>query len=301
MIPSAINSDYPKFVPNQVLTSDNLNDLFGFLDEQQRITRTNLLGIGIVCGLQVKTGSDANGSFITITKGTGVTSRGFLVTVPEITFHQYNSFNAVHPEYYDRFVDIGAKTQKMPLWELKQLGEVEDPDNPFKALSQPSGFLSNKVVLLFVELLETSNKNCDPGSCDDKGITVNVNFRALLILKSDLELLNVAVPDCFSSPSFNALAEIVMPRWDVKNNAPVHADDITESYRKIMSGSFISQVQTTLSEAYKLFKPVILDEYPTDPFAEFNLAGQLAFLNNGTINAEQRLHIQYFYDLLSDL
>ncbi|NTV83547.1 MAG: hypothetical protein HGA23_04510, partial [Bacteroidales bacterium] len=122
MIPSAINSVYPKFVPNQVLTSDNLNELFGYLDEQQRITRTNLLGIGIVCGLQIKTGADENGNYIIITKGTGVTSSGYLVTVPEIKYHQYNSFNAVKCSYYDRFVNTNDKTQKMLLWELKQLG-----------------------------------------------------------------------------------------------------------------------------------------------------------------------------------
>ena len=50
MINSAANSDYPKFVADQVLTSDNLNDLFGYLDEQGRLTRANVSGIGLVCG-----------------------------------------------------------------------------------------------------------------------------------------------------------------------------------------------------------------------------------------------------------
>jgi hypothetical protein len=84
MIPSAANSDYPKFVADQVLTSDNLNDLFGYLDEQGRMTRTNLIGMGIVCGLKIITAAD--GSSITITKGVGVTSAGYLVSVPEITY-----------------------------------------------------------------------------------------------------------------------------------------------------------------------------------------------------------------------
>ena len=46
MIPT--NVTYPEFVPDQLLTSDNLNELFGYLDEQGRISRTNILGIGIV-------------------------------------------------------------------------------------------------------------------------------------------------------------------------------------------------------------------------------------------------------------
>ena len=125
MIPSAANSDYPKFVADQVLTSDNLNDLFGYLDEQGRMTRTNLSGIGIVCGLKVKTAAD--GSSITITKGVGVTSSGYLVSVPEITYTKRTSavFDAVKSEYYNRFVNIASKTQKFDLWELKQEAEAE--------------------------------------------------------------------------------------------------------------------------------------------------------------------------------
>ena len=50
--------NYPDFVPDQVLTSDHLNDLFDYLDNQGRMTRSNLSGIGIVCGLQVEVAAD---------------------------------------------------------------------------------------------------------------------------------------------------------------------------------------------------------------------------------------------------
>ena len=72
------NLQYPRFVPDQVLTSDNLDDLFTYLDDQDRITRTNLIGVGIVCGLGVET--PPNGTSIKITKGTGITSEGYLVS-----------------------------------------------------------------------------------------------------------------------------------------------------------------------------------------------------------------------------
>jgi len=44
---------------NQVLTSGHLNDVFDFLDEQTRLTRSNLIGIGIVCGLEIKLDASA--------------------------------------------------------------------------------------------------------------------------------------------------------------------------------------------------------------------------------------------------
>ena len=45
---------FPVFEANQVLTSGHLNDVFDYLDEQTRLTRSNLIGIGIVCGLEIK-------------------------------------------------------------------------------------------------------------------------------------------------------------------------------------------------------------------------------------------------------
>jgi hypothetical protein len=299
MIPSAINSDYPKFVPNQVLTSDNLNDLFGYLDEQQRLTRTNLVGIGIVCGLEIKTGTDSGGRYITITKGTGVTSQGFLVTVPETTYHHYNQFDAVRPAYYDRFVNIAAKTQKMPLWELKQSGEIEDADNPFHALTDPANFLIDKVVLIFVELLETNNKNCDPDSCDDKGIMVTVNFRPLLILKSDV----LAFLSNYSNqpPATKALSlqELRMPRFDVAATLLLDTQDIFRAYRKILTKENIQFLQSALSGAWTKLGALVNDEFPTDPFA--GLDTQFSFLYDAGLTRKQAINLQYFYDLFSDL
>ena len=40
-------SFYPEFVPNQVLTDTQLNQLREYLDEQTRSTRVRLIGTGI--------------------------------------------------------------------------------------------------------------------------------------------------------------------------------------------------------------------------------------------------------------
>ena len=72
---------YPVFEANQVLTNHHLNQVFNFLDEQERLSRANLIGIGIVCGLEIEMNSD--GSAIHISKGCGITSEGYLVVEPE--------------------------------------------------------------------------------------------------------------------------------------------------------------------------------------------------------------------------
>ena len=298
MIPSAANSDYPKFVADQVLTSDNLNDLFGYLDEQGRMTRTNLVGMGIVCGLQVKTAAD--GSSITITKGVGVTSKGYLVSVPEIKYTRRTTdiFDAVKCEYYDRFVNIAAKTQKFNLWELKQ--EAEETDTTLLTNS----FLQDqdKIVLLFVELLEENNKNCDPDSCDDKGITITVNFRPLLLAKASV--------DSFLSNSSNTgtgnavlLPEYKMRRYDVPATLLLDTEDIMQGYLDILTQPFIDGVKAGIANAYTILETLVSDEIPAATFQSFinTRFASLAFLNDGSISQTQAVNLQYYYDFFSDL
>jgi hypothetical protein len=293
MIPSAANSDYPKFVADQVLTSDNLNDLFGYLDEQGRMTRTNLSGIGIVCGLKVKTAAD--GSSITISKGVGVTSSGYLVTVPEITYTKRTSaiFNAVKSEYYNRFVNIASKTQKFDLWELKQEAEAEGST----ALTKTFLSSGEKIVLMFVELLEENNKNCDPNSCDDKGIRVTVNFRPLLIEKANIEALltGAGAP---ASP-WLTLPDLTMKRFDVTATPLFECLNFFDAYRKILNSKFIDQVQNSLSKSYDVLQPLLAEDFPKNPFS--TLANDFKFLNDGSITPEQLIFMQYYYDLFSDL
>ena len=293
MIPTAANSDYPKFVADQVLTSDNLNDLFGYLDEQGRMTRTNLSGIGIVCGLKVKTAAD--GSSITISKGVGVTSSGYLVTVPEITYTKRttNIFDAVKCEYYSKFVNIAAKTQLFNLWELKQEAATEGTtllNNTFLTDGE-------KIVLIFVELLEENNKNCDPNSCDDKGVKVTVNFRPLLVEKANVAgLLNGA--GAGTNP-WLTLPELTMKRFDVKATPLFECLNFFKAYQKILSTSFLTKTQTSLTQSYNVLQPLLASEFPVNPFA--TLANDFKFLNDGSITSNQLITMQYYYDLFSDI
>ena len=304
MLPANDLQNFPLFVPDQVLTSENLNQLFSYLDAEGRMTRTNLIGIGIVCGLEVKNDSDANGQYIAITKGTGVTSAGYLVTTPEsgtadtteTKYHKFKNFDAAKCRYYDPFVKISDKTQKFPLWELKETSETIGTS----PLNTIPGGLGDKVVMIFVELLETNNKNCDPNSCDDKGINVDVTFRPLLVRRSDaLNLINTGGGSGVTGTSFNGLKDLVMPRWDVLNTHPVTSDDIIKAYRKILTPAFIQNTEDVLTAAHTMFKPLVMHEYPTNPFSQ--LAEKFAFVGNPTLTNGQIIHIQYYYDFFSDM
>lgn len=285
MLPTQVN--YPEFVPDQLLTSAHLNQLFGYLEEQGRLTRTNLIGIGIVCGLEVKT--NAGGTAITITKGCGVTSEGYLVAIPEITYTSSKPFNAVQERIYAQFVD-GSKNPRFDILELKQAA-VEEGTTPLSA-----GGLTNKVVLIFVEILEEGAKNCNPNSCDDKGVNVTVTFRPLLIDKEDADSMGEGN---LLPKNIVALPDLRMRRYDVLATDLRDSAAIFTAYQKVLDAAFLDRAEQTLTQAFTAFAPLLIDLYAADPFQ--GLAAHFKFLNNGTINGTQLLNIQYYYDLFSDL
>lgn len=289
--PSAANSDYPKFVADQVLTSDNLNDMFGYLDEQGRLTRTNLLGIGIVCGLEVETAGD--GSSITITKGVGITSSGYLISVPEVKYTKRTTdiFDAVENEYYNKFVNVDTKTQ-MNLWELKQAGEVEGTTNLNELFLE-----EEKIVLIFVELLEENNKNCDPNSCDDKGVNVTVNLRPLLVEEKNVEGL-LAGAGSVVTP-WLTLPALSIRRFDVTATPLYECLHFFQAFQRILNPVFLKNTRTALSQSYKVLKEFLSEDFPDDPFK--TLEDNFKFLNDGTITPDRLIVMQYYYDLFSDI
>src|SRR5882672_2586161 len=112
-----IQDHFPLFEANQVLSSGHLNDVFDYLDQQTRITRANLIGIGIVCGLEIKLIS-GTGIGIQLTKGCGVTSEGYLIIEPEdVSLVAYRADYVMPVDLdYPPFKD--ASRMQYPLWEL---------------------------------------------------------------------------------------------------------------------------------------------------------------------------------------
>lgn len=288
-----VQVEFPKFVADQLLTSEDLNQLFGYLDEQNRMTRTNLIGIGIVCGLQLQVNNAQ--TQVTITKGCGVTSEGYLVAVETKAYSQYKKYKVDTARVYDKFYKLDGSGNKVPMnvWELKQ--PAVDPD------LQPidPAFLKDKVILLFVELKEEDNKNCDPNSCDDKGINVTVSFLPMAVTIEDAKLLMGTTAGSFGLNTYTSLPELRMKRWDVPNTSPVYSQDIFQAYLKLLDKPFIDSVETTLKSIYSVFGSLVASGYPSNPFN--GLSTKFSYLYDGSINLNQLLHLQYQYDLFSDL
>ena len=113
-------------------------------------TRVKLLGMGIVCGLEVFRDTQC---YISITKGVGVTSTGHVICISDKTLKYYKKYN--DPNKYFHYL-INCKnergTKKCDLWELIPHREENATSIvPQNAASVDKPFLEDKVVLLYLE------------------------------------------------------------------------------------------------------------------------------------------------------
>ncbi|WP_373396438.1 hypothetical protein V8V91_17195 [Algoriphagus halophilus] len=79
---------YPVFEADQVLSNGHLNNLLNYLEQQERLTRIKLLGRGIVCGLEIQ----SSPSEISISKGCGLTSQGYLIQLCDTSYSSYTNY-----------------------------------------------------------------------------------------------------------------------------------------------------------------------------------------------------------------
>ena len=70
-----ITNGYHTFVENQVLTHSQLNEFVSYLDDQDRLSRVFLQGVGVVCGFELI----VSAAKITLSQGVGLTTDGDLI------------------------------------------------------------------------------------------------------------------------------------------------------------------------------------------------------------------------------
>ena len=181
----ADDSGYPIFQPNQVLSNKDLNRVFSYLDNQSRLTRTQEIGIGIICGLTVKAeklevqekGADDFYKII-IAEGCGITSAGYLI--------HYQQIGKPEDYTFTHFQEIKLERQKFGLTEdseeLVQVRELVTATTVEAEQQQEGDFspltgteLKNKAIAVLYNWEDSSRDTCLM-DCDDRGMDRHFSF-----------------------------------------------------------------------------------------------------------------------------
>lgn len=302
---------YPYFSKNQVLTHRQLNEVVTYLEEQGRLTRVGLTGIGIVCGFNLEyTSVEGDLGKIKISAGVGITSEGYLITCSDCEVGKYRVYPADKLSNYMPFKqNPDSEVYDIELLELLPVDyETEDSEEPEEIFELPSDLEEKYVVLLFVEMFDQDLKSCLSGGCDDMGVNRKINVRKLLLLAEDMDKIlqrtgnedSTLFPARYELKDFSLQRAEFAPPFNRFNNV----EAIDKQYAHVLLVNdyhAIVSVFSLLHDAYEAFKPVLSPSFPNNPFSPDASEG---IINEWVKTLTQNKHlagIQYFYDFIKDL
>ena len=304
---------YPVFEADQVLTNRHLNDMFNYLEQHDRLTRIKLIGSGIVCGLDV---SFQENDSISVSKGCGLTSQGYLITFCDTKFTHFIPYTTQNfpadllfikqcedgvtnskPFYKDEFKDsifqLLTDAQFADLKAGEKLNAV--------ALSSNSTVdLKKYAVVLFLETEEVSLKNCDTNDCNDKGSQMDFEVKALLVDKAILDKLKTqqVVPVPVGKPTVTPdLHHVELKRYNVPVQNLKSSDEVLQAFATLVDDAKLRSISEVLNYCFIHYYYLFEDE-TFNPFE--NIFEQFKKLRDDILKNNPIL-IQYFYDFIDDV
>lgn len=287
------NSKYPVFEADQVLSQKHLNTVVSYLEEQDRLSRTGLLGMGIICGLEI---SHPQPNQIKISCGTAVTSLGYEINWEEKLFTFYHdlelSANFLGANYSkELFLEPMLKhgSKYLPFKNAIELLEPTTTE-PLKA-AIPNGFFNDKVVIFILETALIDEKNCVNTNCDDKGKRLEFTVRPLVINISDIAPLLLLGFD-IKKPS----QKLATPRYNVPFKNLITGQQVLDGFKNWYDDAFLTTLSNQIHEIYTTNQNLLKST------SDFSLLNNCKAQLSQTINANKdKLQIQYVCDWIADI
>ena len=176
-----LSDSYSVFEKDQVLTHDHLNSIADYCDDQIRLTRVKLLGVGILCGLRLT----SQGDKLTISKGVGVSTDGDLLFLgADKTYESFKKYDDSRPKYPPFY----AQETMIDAYELLPKGEA----TPLAEFTNDEKDLRDMAALLFMESYDKDDDLCTATDCDNLGKHRCHTLRALLVDKANVRRLQAS-------------------------------------------------------------------------------------------------------------
>lgn len=301
---TAITPEYSSFENDQVLTAAQLNEFLNYFDDQDRLSRICLSGVGIVCGFKL---DFTPAQQLIISQGCGITTDGDLlklqvsipdsgglkrIDIPEILYTHFTPF-VDNKAFYRPFFykEVGGIEEQIPLWELLPT-DLVTTEAPISDLPN----LEDKVVLLYLEAYNEDADLCVGVSCDNQGILQVQNLRVLLVDQENADYI-LSFDTIFDthdilSTYFN-LSDVVAPRVLVNETNTESFTDLNESYNvAIRKDGIVDNVKTGIEE--------MLLKLDMEPEA-VEIIQLMDSLFSVSALPQNSLYFQYRYDLFKDV
>jgi hypothetical protein len=281
----AVESGYTVFEKDQVLTPEQLNGLAGYLDDQERLSRVALLGVGIACGLW----PSLQGGRVRLSHGVGTTTDGDLAFLPQASFYdRYKPYDSSAP----RYAPFYHGTQMIRAYELVREGESDNRALLLSGFEAREGVPpASLAAVLYVESTLRDEDLCTGTDCDNRGKDSVHTLKLLLVERKSAAAL--AAPLDTPEGAARRLPEPVVAARAVLREVDSEAG-LARLYRDACTLTH-TRLVAALEGLYAPCKGFLQDLAPADPAPRWRATLE-------TIQgAVKDRGIQYYYDFLKDL
>ncbi|GAA5084408.1 hypothetical protein GCM10023210_04200 [Chryseobacterium ginsengisoli] len=307
---SDISIQYRKFSKGQYIEFTQFNEFLDFFEDQDRLSRIMLQGVGVVCGLKPDLiYSNKKLSGIQLSQGVAVTTDGDLLTLNNTSkiseelyvsdlktiniesktythFKAYDNFKVNYPAFYDENDD------QIQLWELATAQEATSDFNPINGLSN----LEDKYLLLYLESYEKEVRPCRGVDCDNHGIQQIRNLKVLVTTAQGINYI-FAKDNLQPHPLFieDILGEIKQERVILERLI------LEQGSKKKFSSFDLKNLYTEVLERNGYGENVFKKIYEISKMMGLSVASHLTFKSVLEDCLDQKYGFQYAYDVVKDL
>jgi len=299
----AQNLEYSRFVKDQVLTEVQLNEIIDFFEDQHRLTRTCLIGSGIVCGLEAQKSSSA----VTLSPGAAITTDGDLLKMERKEYTHFVEYSMPDDGLYQPFLfKKGSQEKAVKLYRLLTEEDKEGvTSGQVQRIDRLDSTISNWVALLYLEYYRKKPEKCTPTHCDNMGQRQVAKPMLLAISKGDLDKVIHRDDDPSRSDDLYLKYHEAFEKYfnfpQLRAKRVILNKSITKSPLTLAGAYFHTAkngslpLATAIEELYKAFRFLI------DRDNSININQLKQRLLDNLNKAENAMHAQYTYDHYKDL
>jgi hypothetical protein len=288
-----VTTGYTLFEADQVLTHDQLNSVAHYADDQIRLTRVKLGGVGIACGLR----ASLAGTGVRVTGGVGVTTDGDLLYLDgDTAFDRWRVYDASYPAYPPLYTGGDVNAAMLAAYELIPAGTPGSPGEPMSGFAAATGrALNSLTAVLLMESYRRDDDLCSGTDCDNLGAQA-VNTRKLILVEPAAVPALRGTATATPASVYAAIPELVAERPALGSTLATPTQ-LAEAYRtacNLIHTRLVAALPAIHANAGALLGPGVV--------AAGSAASWTAKLTAyRTTMATATVGVQYYYDFLKDV